>query len=139
MGFIIALVLCSGLVVATAATLLKSSLARRRVDRTQQLLRSLVAEGRSHATLAYVRGPYTIGRTAPTATAIYTLESWKDFENPGVFFDEWRHLVRFASPGPIHRRGWDLWSCGPNGVDEGGEGDDIAVGEDISLVESHSR
>ncbi len=45
--------------------------------------------------------------------------------------DAWGRELRFAFPGPVHRRGWDMWSVGANGVDERGEGDDILVGEDL--------
>jgi hypothetical protein len=50
--------------------------------------------------------------------------------------DGWDRPVCYRCPGPVHKRGWDLWSCGPNGVDEQGGGDDILVGEDVAVVGS---
>ncbi len=45
--------------------------------------------------------------------------------------DVWRHPIYYRCPGPVHKNGWDLISCGPNGVYEEGGGDDIVVGEDV--------
>ncbi|MEZ0229820.1 MAG: type II secretion system protein GspG, partial [Planctomycetota bacterium] len=50
--------------------------------------------------------------------------------------DAWGHPIDYRRPGRVHPRGWDLYSFGPNGVDEGGEGDDILVGEDVASVSS---
>jgi hypothetical protein len=50
--------------------------------------------------------------------------------------DPWGHVLIFSAPGPVHRHGWDLWSVGPNGIDEQGAGDDILVGEDVADVTS---
>ncbi|HZU96628.1 MAG TPA: type II secretion system protein GspG [Planctomycetota bacterium] len=50
--------------------------------------------------------------------------------------DGWGRPIRYRSPGPVHKRGWDLYSVGPNGVDEQGGGDDILIGEDIADVGS---
>jgi hypothetical protein len=50
--------------------------------------------------------------------------------------DAWNHLVRYRCPGPVHRNGWDLYSLGPNGIDDRGGGDDILVGEDVAPVVS---
>ncbi len=44
--------------------------------------------------------------------------------------DGWGHGIRYACPGPVHKKGWDLISAGPNGVFENGCGDDIVVGGD---------
>jgi hypothetical protein len=53
--------------------------------------------------------------------------------------DAWGQPIRFRQPGPVHRNGWDIWSVGPNGIDEEGEGDDILVGEDdVAMVSSRS-
>ncbi|MEZ0229822.1 MAG: hypothetical protein ACAI25_14440 [Planctomycetota bacterium] len=48
--------------------------------------------------------------------------------------DAWRQPIRYRSPGPVHKRGWDLWSVGPNGVDDEGRGDDVVLGEDADGV-----
>ncbi len=45
--------------------------------------------------------------------------------------DAWDHPIYHRCPGPVHKNGWDLISCGPNGVYEEGGGDDIVVGEDL--------
>jgi hypothetical protein len=46
------------------------------------------------------------------------------------FMDLWGHRLRWACPGVVHKKGWDLYSLGPNGEDEQGSGDDIVTGED---------
>ena len=48
-----------------------------------------------------------------------------------VVLDAWGNPIYYRCPGPIHKDGWDLISCGPNGVFENGGGDDIVVGEDL--------
>ncbi len=50
--------------------------------------------------------------------------------------DGWGNPIRYRCPGPVHRNGWDLWSCGPNGKDDQGTFDDILVGEDTAPVSS---
>jgi hypothetical protein len=50
--------------------------------------------------------------------------------------DAWGNPIRYRCPGPVHTKGWDLWSCGPNGKDDQGEFDDILVGEDLAPVGS---
>jgi len=45
--------------------------------------------------------------------------------------DAWDHPIYYCCPGPIHPNGWDLISCGPNSIYDGGGGDDVAVGEDL--------
>jgi hypothetical protein len=47
-------------------------------------------------------------------------------------FDAWGHPLYYCCPGRVHRHGWDLYSAGPNGVDEQGMGDDIVVGFDMT-------
>jgi hypothetical protein len=51
--------------------------------------------------------------------------------------DGWGNPIRYRRPGPIHRHGWDLWSCGPNGKDDQGTFDDIIIGEDVAFEGSH--
>ena len=46
--------------------------------------------------------------------------------------DGWGRALLYSRPGPIHKHGWDVWSCGPNGIDERGGGDDILIGEDLA-------
>ncbi len=52
--------------------------------------------------------------------------------------DPWGNHYLYRCPGPVHRHGWDLYSLGPNGVDEQGQGDDIMVGEDVGAIGSSS-
>ena len=67
----------------------------------------------------------------------YSSES-RDFKLPAgaKAIDAWGHMLVYRCPGPIHAQGWDLYSVGPNGVDEHGEGDDILVGEDVASIMS---
>ncbi len=51
-----------------------------------------------------------------------------DYEEQGILVDDWGKPIRLRVPGPVHNYGWDAWSCGPNGIDEQGQGDDILVG-----------
>lgn len=53
--------------------------------------------------------------------------------------DGWSNALRYARPGPIHPNGWDVWSAGPNGIDERGKGDDVLTGEDVAPIRSSSR
>lgn len=51
-----------------------------------------------------------------------------DEENLGVwhpFFDGWRQPFKYRCPGKHNPLSFDLYSIGPNGKDEQGEGDDI--------------
>src|SRR5262249_39213083 len=47
----------------------------------------------------------------------------------GGFRDAWGNLILYRSPCG-GKKGWTVYSCGPNGVDELGEGDDIVFSED---------
>jgi hypothetical protein len=46
--------------------------------------------------------------------------------------DAWGHPIRYKHPGTVHKHGWDLYSVGPNGIDEQGGGDDILLGADVA-------
>ncbi len=50
--------------------------------------------------------------------------------------DGWGHPIIYRCPGPVHRRGFDFYSCGPNGKDDQGTFDDIVVGVDVATVGS---
>ena len=69
--------------------------------------------------------------------AVYTdhMEKWLAFLGHPLR-DAWGHAIKVRCPGPVHTKGWDVWSCGANGVDEQGQGDDILVGEDVAEVGS---
>src|SRR5579872_4466186 len=45
--------------------------------------------------------------------------------------DAWGNGIVYACPGPIHRNGFDLISCGPDGDYEEGRGDDLVVGDEV--------
>ncbi len=90
---------------------------RRQLEFTMRATDENVANG---------KGPMPLedGKIDPTGrSAILT--------HPKGFVDVWGHPVYYRCPGPVHKNGWDLISCGPNGVFENGAGDDIVVGEDL--------
>ena len=47
-----------------------------------------------------------------------------------LIVDAWGRPLRDSCPGPIHPLAWDVWSCGPDGVDDEGRGDDLVAGGD---------
>ena len=44
--------------------------------------------------------------------------------------DQWGRPILYRCPGPVHVHGWDLYSLGPDGVDDHGAGDDVLVGRE---------
>ncbi|MEZ0230318.1 MAG: hypothetical protein ACAI25_16975 [Planctomycetota bacterium] len=63
-------------------------------------------------------------------------DRWRDGgDNIGAARDAWGRVIIFRAPGNVHRNGWDIWSCGPNGRDEDGGGDDLVAGEDHAFRE----
>lgn len=50
----------------------------------------------------------------------------------GPAWDAWGRTFLYRSPGPCHGGGWDVYSVGPNGIDERGAGDDLLVGENVT-------
>lgn len=56
------------------------------------------------------------------------LDRWRLRDSRELILDAWGHPIRYACPGPLH--GWDVWSCGPDGVDDEGCGDDLVAGDD---------
>lgn len=71
-----------------------------------------------------------IGRFPNPATwADELLDGWGGpLASPRVaerFFDGWERPFRYVCPGRHNPNGFDLYSVGPNGIDEGGAGDDI--------------
>jgi hypothetical protein len=52
----------------------------------------------------------------------------------GEWLDGWGHPIRYRCPGVVHKKGWDFYSCGPNGRDDQGEFDDLVVGEDAAVT-----
>jgi hypothetical protein len=87
------------------------------------------------------RRPLFFGRHTDDLGTATSDHAWavtpEDFEKQPdarteVVLDAWGRPIRTQIPGPVHRHGWDIWSCGPNGIDEQGGGDDILVGEDVA-------
>lgn len=60
--------------------------------------------------------------------AIATPPSAAD-EPARILCDGWGTPVRVQIKGPVHKDGYDVWSCGPNKLDEQGLGDDVLIGE----------
>ncbi|HZV01327.1 MAG TPA: hypothetical protein VFF73_31735 [Planctomycetota bacterium] len=73
--------------------------------------------------------------TTPPTRSVHLYDVERGLEN-GPFRDGWGRPFLCARPGPVHRHGWDLWSVGPNGIDEQGNGDDILVGENVADIGS---
>jgi hypothetical protein len=48
----------------------------------------------------------------------------------GSTLDAWGRPALYRCPGPVHRSGWDVYSLGPDGKDDGGQGDDVLLGSD---------
>lgn len=42
--------------------------------------------------------------------------------------DGWGGAIRYRCPGRRYTEGWEVHSCGPDGIDNGGEGDDLVLG-----------
>jgi hypothetical protein len=55
---------------------------------------------------------------------------WDDVGFRASIRDGWGRPILYRCPGPVHRRGWDVYSVGPDGEDDHGGGDDILWGED---------
>jgi len=51
------------------------------------------------------------------------------FDGTGLALDGWGRPLKYRCPGTKHPTGWDLYSFGPNGIDESGDGDDLLVGD----------
>jgi hypothetical protein len=57
--------------------------------------------------------------------------------DPGAEYSSWEHLgldywgnrFIYRFPGEISGRNYDLYSVGPNGVDDGGGGDDVIMSQ----------
>jgi hypothetical protein len=47
-------------------------------------------------------------------------------DRDGEILDPWGRPLRYRAPGESHRDSYDLYSTGPNGLDERGGGDDLA-------------
>lgn len=53
-----------------------------------------------------------------------------------IVVDAWGRPIQYRHPGVVRQHGWDLYSLGPNGIDERGQGDDVLVGEDVAPLGS---
>jgi hypothetical protein len=89
-----------------------------------------------------VGGGDQLGFEAFSTGSLGAISSWKviplwgtsAYVGNGAVCDWWGQPIYYRCPGPVHMGGWDLISCGPNGIYEGGGGDDIVVGEDFPDV-----
>jgi general secretion pathway protein G len=54
----------------------------------------------------------------------FTLDQ-TDGGSPPAWIDQWGTPIQYASPGVHSPSSYDLWSWGPNKMDDGGAGDDI--------------
>ena len=81
--------------------------------------------------------PINIRVAALKATGADFHEFSQNYGSNDSGLDAWGRVLCFACPGPVHKHGWDLWSCGPNGKDDQGTFDDILVGEDVAPETSH--
>jgi hypothetical protein len=71
--------------------------------------------------------------TLPEAMeAKFLQRDWKD-EAGGVLIDAWRRPLVYRFPSLRKECMFDLYSVGPNGIDERGEGDDIEVPEETTF------
>ena len=60
-----------------------------------------------------------------------TIRKIVNWERREVVLDAWGQPIYYRCPGPVHKNGWDLISCGPNGLYEEGGGDDLVVGAEL--------
>jgi hypothetical protein len=50
--------------------------------------------------------------------------------------DAWGGPIHYRCPGPVHAKGWDIWSGGASGNDEPFDREDLLLGEDLAPVAS---
>ena len=117
-----------GLAVATAIALLQQQRQRRRVVTTLKRLRDYARWGRRWGQTSSNCWIY-LG-TGPV------LPEQVRRDDALVACDAWGNPIIFRRPGFVHPKGFDLYSVGPNGIDEHGAGDDIVVGDDVAPVAS---
>ncbi len=132
----VGVLLVVGLAVALAIVPLQRRRERQRVDTTKKLLEA-------HAELL-VRGNDPKGihwlidmRSRSGAPIAFCLVKRTELSgDERVIRDAWGNPIIYCQPGPVHPNGFDLYSVGPNGIDEHGGGDDIVVGGDVAPVAS---
>lgn len=71
-------------------------------------------------------------------TGIGAVASLLALEKPEVL-DGWGNPIRYRCPGPRHKKGFDFYSCGPNGRDDGATFDDLCEGEERLGARQHGR
>ena len=72
----------------------------------------------------YLDGEPTNG--GPSGNALFTFKKDKlDTSNPPKWLDLWGNPVSYKVPGTYNTKSYDMWSWGPNGVDDSGLVDDI--------------
>jgi hypothetical protein len=126
--------LAVGLVVMTVLAVQRKRVERRKTLKTVRWLNQLADEIRR---LGYsdsrIQGPSFIGRISDHplgGISLYTADPNGSPEPFELIHDAWGRPLRFQKPGPVHK-GWDLWSVGPDGIDEHGAGDDLLVGDNV--------
>lgn len=141
--------LALGLVIAVGLVLRRQHVERRNRDATQEILESLAEDVRdfegdpprrdggdltdlSILVQGEISLPARPARRRSSRMSGGTIKLGEAYTH----MDAWGNLIRYRCPGPNHKNGWDLWSVGPNGIDEQGAGDDLLVGEDVAEVPS---
>jgi hypothetical protein len=119
----VAVLLSIGLVTLVTRTWLS----RRASERTRVLLDQM----RPHVARAIAAPDFT--PHPPERADRVTLSP---FASVHSIHDGWGNRVIVRIPGSVHTHGWDLYSSGPNEIDEPGGRDDILVGEDVADVRS---
>jgi hypothetical protein len=117
---------------ATASTIVATSMIRthRQIIETRKLLDEEAARIRVFVARIHYPAWVTRAHGPVEYRADQVAMHWSGGVPPPPL-DAWGFPLRLMAPGPIHKHGWDLWSVGPNGIDERGDGDDLVVGEDI--------
>jgi hypothetical protein len=137
--------LAAGLIVAVIVACAAARAEGVRVRRTAELLKRLAPFIRDRRCVVM---PNDHSFTVVPRAGSGAPEDWarveRDWEESYPSFiahnlqDAWHRPLIYRRPGPVHKRGWDLWSCGPNGMDEQGSGDDLLVGEDLAPIASRT-
>jgi hypothetical protein len=126
-GIGVVLLLVVGIIVATKMKVLEN-------EKRERTLRALMDDANCLRAVFGDRPPKADGSGADW-TGMKTLTAGSEkFE--WELLDGWGNPIRYRCPGPIHKHGWDIWSCGPNGKDDQGTFDDLVVSGDVSPVGS---
>ena len=118
-------------VLTTAALWPCFSSSKRTVSPRQLTRQRLDVLGRACGAYRAVKGVYPPQKMW-TRELIVTMMGEKELsELPDIrdilesFYDGWGRPMNYICPGILHPSGSDLYSCGPDGVDDGGRNDDL--------------